>query len=199
MTKRNYDAHQTKINIMETAMKLFAAKGYADTSIDDICQQSGSSKGSMYYHFKSKEQLFLALAEDAFTKSWDHWLECSSSLTSATAKLYAYADYFVDHHNRPLNKAGEEFIAKIGPNSEAGQKFFVILMRVIDDMESIVKEGIAAKEFKHEDPKELAFIIMSYFSGLSDSYLFMNREQMKQLFHNATRLLLEGITSDKGD
>ncbi|MFC5703410.1 TetR/AcrR family transcriptional regulator [Cohnella faecalis] len=193
MTKRAYDAEHTKKKLLEGAMVLFAKKGYAATSIDDICEASGCSKGSMYYHFRSKEQLFLELAEQAFSDSWRRWNELSAPLSTATDKLYAYADYFVDNHNRPLNKAGEEFIAKIGAASEAGQRFFGIVMGVIADFESLVSEGIASGEFKNEDPKELAFIILSYFSGLSDSYLFMDRDGMKRLFRKAAGFLLEGI------
>jgi AcrR family transcriptional regulator len=194
MNKRLYDAAQTRKKLIDSAMALFAQKGYAATSIDDICAHSYCSKGSLYYHFHSKEQLFLELAEHAFKESWNVWNELSAPIPSVRDKLYAYADYFVDHHNKPLNKAGEEFIAKVGPQSEIGMKFFAIVMGVVDDFEKLVAEGIASGEFKNENPKELAFMILSYYSGLSDSRSFLDREGMKSLFRKATTLLLEGIS-----
>ncbi|QTH43202.1 TetR/AcrR family transcriptional regulator [Cohnella sp. LGH] len=194
MNKRLYDAIQTRKKLIDSAMALFAQKGYAATSIDDICAHSGCSKGSLYYHFRSKEQLFLELAEFAFKESWNVWNELSTPIPSVREKLFAYADYFVDHHNKPLNKAGEEFIAKVGPHSEIGMKFFAIVMGVVDDFEKLVAEGIASGEFKNENPKELAFMILSYYSGLSDSRSFLDREGMKNLFRKATSLLLEGIS-----
>ena len=39
-------------------MKLFAEKGYDATSVDDITQAVGVAKGTLYYHFSSKEEIF---------------------------------------------------------------------------------------------------------------------------------------------
>ena len=52
------ETHQT---IMNTAQQLFATKGYNGTSMNDIVKASGASKGAIYNHFESKEQLFMAL------------------------------------------------------------------------------------------------------------------------------------------
>lgn len=123
MSRRTYDAEQTRTNILIEARNLFASKGYTATSIEDICSSTGYSKGSLYYHFKSKEELFIQLAEEAFRHSWKEWDERSLSYETSKEKLYAYADFFVDTVEKPLNKAGEDFIAKVGVDSEVGQKF----------------------------------------------------------------------------
>ncbi|MFD0617824.1 TetR/AcrR family transcriptional regulator [Paenibacillus sp. GCM10027629] len=193
MSRRAYDAEQTRANIIMTARELFANKGYTATSIDDICSATGYSKGSLYYHFKSKEDLFIQLAEGAFQHSWETWDARSATYETSIDKLYAYADYFADTLEKPLNKAGEDFMAKVGMESEVGQKFLVIIMEYVARFETLVAEGVAREEFKHENPKELAFILMSYYSGLSDSHRLMDKAAMKQLYRNATRLILEGI------
>ncbi len=54
------ETHQT---IMNTAQKLFAVKGYNGTSMNDIVEESGVSKGAIYNHFDSKERLFMALLD----------------------------------------------------------------------------------------------------------------------------------------
>ena len=46
-------------------MKLFSLKGFLSTSIDEILAASNSSKGGFYNHFKSKEELFLHVLEEA--------------------------------------------------------------------------------------------------------------------------------------
>jgi AcrR family transcriptional regulator len=48
---------------MEQAISLFRAKGYSATSIDEIVKACGITKGSLYYHFRSKEELALAAME----------------------------------------------------------------------------------------------------------------------------------------
>lgn len=45
--------------IINAAAKLFAEKGYYSTSMDDVAREAGVAKGSLYYHFKNKSQLYL--------------------------------------------------------------------------------------------------------------------------------------------
>lgn len=45
--------------IIDAAARLFTEKGYYSTSMDDVAKEAGVAKGSLYYHFKNKSQLFL--------------------------------------------------------------------------------------------------------------------------------------------
>jgi AcrR family transcriptional regulator len=48
---------------LEAAVKVFATKGYHDTKVDDIVSESSTSKGSFYFYFPSKQDIFLALSD----------------------------------------------------------------------------------------------------------------------------------------
>lgn len=54
--------------IIESAMKLFARKGYSSTSIQEIANECGIPKGSFYFYFKSKEDLLIKILEQFFSK-----------------------------------------------------------------------------------------------------------------------------------
>ncbi|MFC4323582.1 TetR/AcrR family transcriptional regulator [Litchfieldia salsa] len=54
--------------IIETAIKLFAHKGFTNTSIQEIAHESGISKGAFYLHFKSKDSLLLSILEYYYEK-----------------------------------------------------------------------------------------------------------------------------------
>ena len=56
--------NKTKRKIFETSMKLFAKKGYDATSIEEITATVGVAKGTLYYHFSSKEEIFNFLVEE---------------------------------------------------------------------------------------------------------------------------------------
>ena len=56
--------NKTKRKIFETSMKLFAEKGYDATSIEEITAKVGVAKGTLYYHFSSKEEIFNFLIEE---------------------------------------------------------------------------------------------------------------------------------------
>ncbi len=56
-------------------MTLIRSKGFADTSVDDLCRAAGVTKGAFFHHFASKEALGVALAE--------HWTLVTSALFAA--------------------------------------------------------------------------------------------------------------------
>jgi TetR/AcrR family transcriptional repressor of nem operon len=54
--------HDSKTKLLDAALHVIRAKGYAATTVDDICHHAGVTKGSFFHHFKSKEELALAAA-----------------------------------------------------------------------------------------------------------------------------------------
>jgi len=53
----------TRTHLLDAALELIRQKGYADTSIDDLCRHAGVTKGSFFHHFASKEELGIAAAQ----------------------------------------------------------------------------------------------------------------------------------------
>ena len=56
-------ADETRAQILDAAEEVFATKGYEAATVADIAQASGKSKGSFYFHFPSKQAIFLMLLE----------------------------------------------------------------------------------------------------------------------------------------
>jgi len=54
-------SEETRSTILHTALELFSKNGYDATSVAEICKKAKVSKGAFYYHFPSKQDLFLAL------------------------------------------------------------------------------------------------------------------------------------------
>ena len=54
---RNKYPEQTVEKILDAAAYLFAQKGYAHTTLQDVIDETGLSKGAVYHHFKSKEEI----------------------------------------------------------------------------------------------------------------------------------------------
>ena len=53
----------TKNQILDAALKVFVTSGYAQTTMNDIVEESGLSKGAIYHYYSSKKELFLALID----------------------------------------------------------------------------------------------------------------------------------------
>ena len=58
---------QTKQKIINKSLQLFSVKGYYNTSINDILEATGLTKGGLYGHFKSKEEIWYAVYDQAVT------------------------------------------------------------------------------------------------------------------------------------
>src|SRR4051794_28822443 len=50
--------------LLEAAVEVFARRGYRDSSVDEIAERAGYSKGAVYWHFTGKDDLFFALLEE---------------------------------------------------------------------------------------------------------------------------------------
>jgi TetR/AcrR family transcriptional regulator, transcriptional repressor for nem operon len=55
--------HESKARILDAAMLVFRTKGYAATTVDDVCASAHLTKGSFFHHFKSKEELAVSAAQ----------------------------------------------------------------------------------------------------------------------------------------
>jgi AcrR family transcriptional regulator len=53
-----------KETIIGTAAKLFAEKGFRETSMAELSKLTGAAEGTIFYHFKNKEELFVAILQD---------------------------------------------------------------------------------------------------------------------------------------
>jgi TetR/AcrR family transcriptional regulator, transcriptional repressor for nem operon len=89
--------HESKTRFLNAALYVIRAKGYSATHIEDICVAAGLTKGSLFYHFDSKEGLALATA--------DYWIEGSEVLFASAPycdhadpldRLLAYVDFRKD-------------------------------------------------------------------------------------------------------
>ncbi|MCJ7434034.1 MAG: TetR/AcrR family transcriptional regulator [Anaerolineales bacterium] len=90
---------ETRTRILEAAVKVFATKGYHDTKVDDIVSESRTSKGSFYFYFPSKQDIFLALSdtfadllETRLTQAMDkeaHGIQQMDAALSASLGLFS--------------------------------------------------------------------------------------------------------------
>ncbi len=76
-----------KQKILDSALTIIRAKGYEATTVEDLCQAAGVTKGAFFHHFTSKEDLAVAAAE--------HW-------SGVTGELFRLAPYH--RHDDPLDR-----------------------------------------------------------------------------------------------
>lgn len=89
---------RTRARILDSALEVFAAKGYAQTSMDEIAGRAGVTKGALYWHFEDKLRLYRALVDRAMemqTAALMPALERASSPKEAVGTLVkAYLRFY---------------------------------------------------------------------------------------------------------
>jgi TetR/AcrR family transcriptional repressor of nem operon len=97
--------------ILAAALRIIRAKGYAATSVDELCAGAGVTKGAFFHHFKSKDDLAVAAA--------DHWSETTGAFFAA-ASYHAHADPldrvlgYIDFRKAILTGTVAEFTCLVG-------------------------------------------------------------------------------------
>jgi TetR/AcrR family transcriptional repressor of nem operon len=87
-----------KERIVQEGLKLFSLKGFLGTSMNDILEAAGTSKGGFYNHFKSKEELFFAVLEKAGIIWRERNLAGLDRIESPIEKLRRLIDNYINRY-----------------------------------------------------------------------------------------------------
>lgn len=196
MARPKGQGDQTKERIAEKARIIFEQKGYAGTSMEDIREASQISKGSIYYHFKNKEELFLYVVEQSSEQWRTMWEEQAKKVTTASEKLYLLAEYYASDMQKPLSLTVPEYMA----SENIDYKMLIELIQPeYQIFYQIIQEGISSNEFKSDrSTEDLAYILYSTLTGLSiTQFAGYTNEQFLMLYRSAIDIFLQGISNQR--
>ena len=193
MEGMSVDMNKTKRKIFETSMKLFAEKGYDATSIEDITATVGVAKGTLYYHFSSKEEIFNFLIEEGvklLQNSIDIKTSKSSNYIDKIKAIVLIQIKIVLKYENLITILFIQFYEKEARNQKCQKHTY----EYIDKIEGIVKQGIEKKQIKYGNPK----VIASEIYGLICSslvYKLRNREDfdIMKLYKEFEATIIEGL------
>lgn len=147
--------NKTKRKIFETSMKLFAEKGYDATSVEDITATVGVAKGTLYYHFTSKEEIFDFLISEGIKL-------LQNSVDIKTAKYSNYIDKIkaiiliqikiVDKYQDLVNI----ILSQLWGKEQRNKKCQKLIYEYINKIEETVTEGMNIGQIKKGDSKIIA-------------------------------------------
>lgn len=165
MQKRS---QETRALILNAAQNLFARSGYDATGVADICQEAGVSKGAFYYHFPSKQALFLDLL-DEWLKGLDFQLkllrqdnlDIPDSLINMTAVVPMVLQSAGGHLQMFL-----EYWIQASRDETIWQATIAPYHRYQALFATIIEEGVAEGSLKPVDPRVTAQVIVSLAVGL---------------------------------
>ena len=132
-----------RTEILNKAIELFARKGYAGSSIREICAAAGVTKPVLYYHFRSKEHLFQELMLDLFNQTRKNLLQLSKYKGSLRERLILYVSSEFRNCRKDPNSVLLMFRSMFAPEGEYPQFNFVGEFKREREMISmLIREGV---------------------------------------------------------
>ena len=185
--------NKTKRKIFETSMKLFAEKGYDATSIEDITATVGVAKGTLYYHFSSKEEIFNFLIEEGIkllqnsvdikTSKHNNYIDKIKAIVLIQIKIVAKYENIITI-----------LLSQFWGTKERNKKCQELVYQYIGKIEKIVQEGIEKGEIKKGDTRAIASEI---YGLICSTLVYKKRERenmnIMQLYHEYENTVINGL------
>ncbi len=186
-------ADNTRDKILDAALNIFATKGYHDTRMDEIVEESATSKGAIYFHFPNKERLFLALV-DQFADLLERRVveavdEAGMGMERVKAALQACLDTF-GRYRRPAKillvqavGLGNAFEKK---RVEVNDRFALLIKRYLD-------EAVAMGELRPVDTEIVAYAWMGAIYGIVIRWVYTGEPDSERILTSLLPLLLRSV------
>jgi AcrR family transcriptional regulator len=165
-----------KENILEAALQCFNKYGYYKTSIDMIAERGKISKGGIYYHFSSKEDLFLELFDFKVNSYFEQLKMYVQSKKDPAERILALAKRTGDLYteNSDFFKFCLEFLS-MGvrePGIRRGMTHFY--KNTVKTFIELINEGITTGRLKKMDPEKTARVMYFLIMGTFFTYFSTN-------------------------
>ncbi|WP_329407061.1 TetR/AcrR family transcriptional regulator [Nocardia vinacea] len=137
---------RTRSLLLDAAQEVFAEKGFTAATLDDIAHAAGYTKGAIYKHFPTKEELFLAVSD----RYWQRYFDTFTELLSAASQVGAHELDQVAQRWRQLAEdrgaesaaLGYEFTLYLLRNPEARERVATKRVEVAEALARFIVEGL---------------------------------------------------------
>lgn len=148
---------RTRERILEAAVRVFSHKGYHDTRVDEIVEESQTSKGAVYFHFPSKEQIFLALVDEFAGLLEQKLLDTIRSEGDGVRGVDAALRVGLDTFAKYRSLAKIFLIQAVGLGSAFEEKRLQILNRFASVIRSYLDQAVADGDIPPIDTQIVAY------------------------------------------
>lgn len=180
--------------IIGAAAKVFQTRGYHAASMQDIADEVGLLKGSLYHHFRSKEELLYLIVKEPITRLYATVGEIVATETPAAEKLrqavLAHLEAFHRHHPHLFVylRETEDLKQRFRAATKLSPKQYEELWQ------QILKEGMKAGEFRPDlDVKVVSYALLGMLNWLYKWYDPGGRLSVREVADQFTALALGGL------
>ena len=163
--ERQRDAERTRADLLLVATRMFAEDGYSGARVDEIAQQTRTTKRMIYYYFGGKEQLYLAVLENAYRGIREAEQRLDVRHLDPIEAIRSLAELTYDHH-----VSHPEFIRLVSIENIHQGTFIKRLDSLrttaapaVTVLDEVLLRGRAAGEFRDDvDALDVHLVISAY-------------------------------------
>lgn len=175
-------AEDTKKNIVESAVSLFSQHGYHGASMTMIAEETGVSKGTLYWHFDSKEELFRFIVLkglDFFNTEFNGINEKPQNAERKIKEIIKFAVEFLVENSKIANilRNNVEIL-----NAEFQEEMESKHEQYVEIFTSIINQGIKEKTIRSKNPRNTAVMMLTVlFTSHADWLLDEFKDKEKEV------------------
>lgn len=160
---------ERRSEILDAALRCFLRTGYQGTSMDDIVQESGLSKGTLYWHFKNKQDLFMALFDrivERLLAMVDVPMDGFESYGAVLHRvILSFSALMLPEATAELT-APLKFLVELWQEDTFIDHYRTVMTPSAHQIATLIEAGIAAGEFRPVDANALAWGLLALGDGL---------------------------------
>ena len=193
MSATSKDPDGTRDRILDAALDVFASKGYHSTKMDEIVEQSGTSKGAIYFHFPNKERLFLALV-DQFADLLERRVKAAiADKQQGMARVRIAIETCLDTFGRYRRPAKLLLVQATGLGSVFERKRIEVNERFADMIKQYLDEAVTVGEITAGDTDVIAHAWMGAIYGIVIRWVYTGEPEPSRILATLLPLLLRSV------
>ncbi len=169
-----------RAEILEQAEKIFAAKGFYNTTVAEIAAASGFAVGTIYLFFESKEQLYTAMLNEKLNMMYEGIRKAVGQVAGVFRKIEV-----LTASNFQFVESNAEFCSIFvrGDHLSLSEGSVALRERMMRDyadhvsfIEEVIREGIRTGDLKKMDPRMMASALLGIINSCSFKWLTVAKE-----------------------
>ncbi|MEW6718403.1 MAG: TetR/AcrR family transcriptional regulator [Chloroflexota bacterium] len=196
MSPRPDVSEERRNQILEAASRIFAKSGFYEARMDDIAEEADLSKGTLYWYFKSKDEIIIAIFERLFERECADLRALHVASGSASERLLAFSERAIGDIRNILNLMPimYEFVALAFRRELVQDAFRRFLKNYLDALVPIVQQGVDGGEFRAVDAQEVAIAVGAIFEGTILLWAYdPDKVDIEKNIRASVRLLMGGL------
>ncbi len=166
------DSSTKRRQILDAAVKVFSTRGYRATLVDEIAQEAGVAKGTLYLYFASKQEMYFQAFRENVEKLHDATVVRMEEASSTWDKIKAFIAVrleFGETHKEFLRIYLSEFAGTFTGKGEWSEQLNELLRRESDLLRKLFRHGIQAREVREVPADQLVSMLHYMVAGLMAS------------------------------